>query len=603
MNKPERLIIHPENIPVELIEQNNWIVWRWEFRKNKWTKPPYQINGKDAKSNDSSTWIDFNTAYEAFKCTEDWDGIGFVINKDSGYTGLDWDDCLECGNIIPEIKELIYSFDSYTEMSPSKKGMKTLIRGLLPGTGHHSKNIGVFDSNRYFCITGHLLNGFSRKIESRQKELDVLIKKYWPMDFKVNEQKPIPIPFTDHEIIEKALSANDGGKFRKLWSGDHSDYTSKSEADLALCCKLSFWVDRDYNRIDALFRNSDLYRDKWERDDYRRKTIERAIEISSDTYSKENITTHNKSITNHNNEPKKESIGPTDAIINFLENCSNREFSFRDCFNHVKQLCGTSVNEPTVRTILHRFVKQGKRIAAHEKAGHYRIVSCEFKLMDLYNAKSIVTDIELPLDLNHVVDLKAGQIVLVAGVTNTGKTSFMLDLMARNMKRWRVRYLNSEMDADEFRSVLDSYKGVKRFEDWRFEPVRIERHMHPADLILPGYGNLNILDYLEPPEAKYAADWVAQIHDRLDGAVAVISVQRHKDRDFGHGGPMLNSRPRLVLNLDWRKCTIIKVKFWKRKETGWNPNGMYFEWEMRDGWEPHKISKLMNTQDKYDNLT
>jgi hypothetical protein len=64
---------------------------------------------------------------------------------------------------------------------------------------------------------------------------------------------------------------------------------------------------------------------------------------------------------------------------------------------------------------------------------------------------------------------------------------------------------------------------------------------------------------------------------------------------------MLNARPRLVLNLDWRKCTIAKVKFWKRKETGWNPNGMYFEWEMDEGWRPRKTSKLMNTQQKYEN--
>jgi hypothetical protein len=178
----------------------------------------------------------------------------------------------------------------------------------------------------------------------------------------------------------------------------------------------------------------------------------------------------------------------------------------------------------------------------------------------------------------------------------------MLDLMALNMKKWRVRYINSEMDAAEFRDVLDSYKGVLRYEDWKFEPIRLDRNIHPADLILPGYGNLNIIDYLEPPEAKFAADWVAEIHDRLDGAVAVISVQRHKDRDFGHGGAMLNSRPRLVLNLDWRKCTIAKVKFWKNKESGWNPNGMYFEWEMEGGWKPTKTSKLLNTQEKYEKM-
>lgn len=603
MNKPERLKIKTENIPIELIERNNWILWKWILRENKWTKPLYQINGKNAKSDDPSTWTDYHTAYETLNSVDDFDGIGFVISDGSGYTGIDWDDCLDGYTIAAEIKEWLYRFDSYTEISPSQHGLKTLIKGKLPSIGHHSKNIGVFDKTRYFCITGNILNGFSKAIESRQKELDAFIRTYWPLDYKPTKKAECkPLPPTEQDIIEKALTANDGGKFRKLWNGDWSDYTSQSEADMALCCKLAFWVDKDPNKIDSMFRQSGLMRDKWDREDYRDKTLKRALATSSDTYSGA-ITKNNKIVTKYNIKTVAPQIGPTDAILDFLNNCSNREFSFRDCYTHVKQLCGNNTNEPSVRTILHRMVKQGKRIASHERSGHYRILACEFKLMDLVNAKFIETDIEMPLNLNKLVDLKAGQIVLVAGVTNTGKTSFMIDFMARNMKRWRVRYINSEMDANEFRSVLDAYKGVPQFEDWKFEPIRLGHNVHPADLILPGYGNLNIIDYLHPTEAKYAADWVANIHDRLDGAVAVISVQRKQGSDFGYGGPMLNARPRLVLNLDWRKCTIVKVKFWKNKESGYNPNGMFFEWDLKDGWNPIKTSKLMNSQEKYDNLT
>jgi hypothetical protein len=599
--KPARLDINVKAIPLELVEQTNWIVWRWEKREGKWTKPLYQVNGENAKSNDPATWTEFKVAYEALSSDERWDGIGYVITKESGYTGIDWDDCLEDGKIDPEIHKWVEAINSYTEISPSGRGLKTIVRGSLPKTGHHSDRIGVFDSARYFCVTGRILNGFSKNIERRQDELNELVRKFWPNDFKTTIT--VPVQLSEQDIIEKAISANDGGKFKKLWEGDTSDYKSPSEADLALCCKIAFWVNNDRGRVDAIFRQSALMRKKWEREDYRNKTIDRAIEISSDTYKggEQTITLYNNNITEHNITPKKTSIGPTEAVLDFLSNCSNREFSFRDCYQHIKGLCTDHVSEPSLRAILHRMVKQRRRIAAHNRAGHYRIVSCDYKIMDLANAKSVRTDIELPLDLNAVVDLKAGQIVLVAGVTNTGKTSFMLDLMARNMKRWKVRYINSEMDAAEFRDVLDQYKGVTKFDEWKFEPIRLDRNMHPADLILPGYGNLNIIDYLEAPEAKFAADWVAEIHDRLDGAVACISVQRHPGRDYGHGGAMLNARPRLVLNLDWRKCTIAKVKFWKRKETGWNPNGMYFEWEMDEGWRPRKTSKLMNTQQKYEN--
>jgi len=59
---------------------------------------------------------------------------------------------------------------------------------------------------------------------------------------------------------------------------------SQSEADLALCCKLAFWTERDASRIDVLFRRSGLMRDKWERTDYRDATIAKAIQQTSETW-------------------------------------------------------------------------------------------------------------------------------------------------------------------------------------------------------------------------------------------------------------------------------------------------------------------------------
>jgi hypothetical protein len=78
--KPQRMEIQFGTIPLELVKENNWIVWRWEKRNGKWTKPPYQITGKPAKSNDSSTWLDFDSTVEAYN-TGRWDGIGFMLNS------------------------------------------------------------------------------------------------------------------------------------------------------------------------------------------------------------------------------------------------------------------------------------------------------------------------------------------------------------------------------------------------------------------------------------------------------------------------------------------------------------------------------------------
>jgi len=101
---------------------------------------------------------------------------------------------------------------------------------------------------------------------------------------------PQTVSLDDQTLIEKAKGAKDGAKFSALWEGNTEGYKSQSEADLALCCLLAFWTGGDYNRIDALFRQSGLYRDKWDRqneageEDYKDKTINAALEYTTEYY-------------------------------------------------------------------------------------------------------------------------------------------------------------------------------------------------------------------------------------------------------------------------------------------------------------------------------
>jgi putative DNA primase/helicase len=94
-----------------------------------------------------------------------------------------------------------------------------------------------------------------------------------------------PVCIDDAALIEKMRSAANGSKFASLWSGDCSEYPSESEADLALCSILAFWTGKDAGRIDGLFRQSGLMRDKWDRDDYRQRTLAAAIATTHDVYN------------------------------------------------------------------------------------------------------------------------------------------------------------------------------------------------------------------------------------------------------------------------------------------------------------------------------
>src|SRR5699024_2386283 len=86
-------------------------------------------------------------------------------------------------------------------------------------------------------------------------------------------------------------NAKNGDKFKTLYSGDISSYGSHSEADQALCNLIAPYT-QDYEQIDRIFSNSGLYREKWDRDDYKTNTIENAVYDRGFTYQKQDFQLH-----------------------------------------------------------------------------------------------------------------------------------------------------------------------------------------------------------------------------------------------------------------------------------------------------------------------
>ena len=280
-DKPERIPVLFENIPEEMQKKPNWMLWRWDLVKGKWTKPPYQANGHHASSTDPTTWVSFSEAKAAYD-TGKWDGIGFGLSN--GYAGLDWDDCRDpaTGETRQQFTNYIRAFDSYTEISPSQTGFKTLISGQLPGKGHHKDGIGVFTNARYFCVTGHLLDGRDQ-IMPRQEQLDKLIRWKWPNDY-ADLRRPVELDYAEPDELFPEVIALDRmlqrapQKAKDLFNGDWEEHypppdKSQSEADLALCDYLAYWLGKNAGVIHRAFKQSGLYREKWDRSDYRDRTL------------------------------------------------------------------------------------------------------------------------------------------------------------------------------------------------------------------------------------------------------------------------------------------------------------------------------------------
>lgn len=292
--------IDADRLPVEIRESARTVVWKWEMRDGRPTKTPYVATAPQryAKTNAPATWCPFGLAMDAVR-NGHADGVGVVLGE--GLAGVDLDDCRdpETGVITPWAQQIIDDFNSYTEISPSKTGVKIWVRVnptlSLKGKNYHRPDGGaieIYVGGKYFTVTADYLANTPATIEQRTEQVVRLHKQISSRgDIKKSRQPERPVvEIDDDTLIEMATGAKNGVVFSALLDGDtslHGD--DDSAADLAFCNMLAFWTGRDAGRMDRLYRRSGLCRSKWDerRGDrtYGEMTIEKAIAGCHDTYS------------------------------------------------------------------------------------------------------------------------------------------------------------------------------------------------------------------------------------------------------------------------------------------------------------------------------
>lgn len=163
---------------------DRWLVWRYEWRQGSkgeggaWNKTPRQINGNFASTNDPRTWCTFKEAVFAHS-HGDFDGIGIVLPKT--VVGIDLDDMINRkGRLSEEAKVILAQMHTYAEYSPSGTGLKLIAGGRLSQELRkvdHKRGIEMYDgggTNRYFTITGHVVDELHSEITAQREGLDIL---------------------------------------------------------------------------------------------------------------------------------------------------------------------------------------------------------------------------------------------------------------------------------------------------------------------------------------------------------------------------------------------------------------------------------------------
>jgi hypothetical protein len=290
------LNINLNNIPIELQCLKQFVVWSLKGRKGKLTKVPYDANTKrGADSTKPSTWANIDEALSAFT-KGSYDGIGFVFAN--GYCGIDLDHCrnAETGEIETWAMDIVKLIGSYTEISPSGTGLHILTKAKLNGDGINRSvdghKIEIYDSGRYFTLTGNHLEGTPTTINSKQDEVSALYD--WVIEKTENKKsnlqttktsEAIPLTLDDEELLDRARNAANGAKFGRLWSGDSSEYGDDvSDADQGFVNLLCFW-SQDDAQVERLWKSSERYRGKLQRADYITRTIAKARAYQTASYN------------------------------------------------------------------------------------------------------------------------------------------------------------------------------------------------------------------------------------------------------------------------------------------------------------------------------
>jgi hypothetical protein len=247
-------------------------------------------------------------------------------------------------------------------------------------------------------------------------------------------------------------------------------------------------------------------------------------------------------------------------------------------------------------------VKKGK-LDKNDKI--YRYVNREVKPLDWINA-DVTDSIEVlwPYGIEdstrfgfdgHII-VPRKSIIIVAGVTNTGKTTFALNFLWMNMDIHPCTLMGNEYEPSQFKrraSYMKFQEPIDENGKPKFE--LIERHEDWKDVIRPD--NINIIDWLNLGDKFYEiGNIIDGIKQKLNKGIALILIQKDAQKATGMGGMWGTHLASLYLNMDFGKVSVVKCKEWN----GHNPNNEMYGFDIvNHGSQFHNIRSVTTCRKCY----
>jgi len=257
-------------------------------------------------------------------------------------------------------------------------------------------------------------------------------------------------------------------------------------------------------------------------------------------------------------------------------------------------------NRKSVAIVLNRLRDQQKleKVSNYREA-LYRPIDNTIKSINWVDASmDDVLDIRWPYGIEDdsqfgfdgKVRVSPGDIIVVAGVSNMGKTCLCHNFLWENMDNHACTLMGNEYTASKFKrrvSRMTWHNPIDVTGKPKFE--LIERRENWKDIIRPD--NINIIDWLNLGENWYEIGKVIEgIQSKLNKGIALISIQKDEHKTLGRGAGFSEELASLYLTMDFGRLYVRKCKEWV--ET--NPNGKAYGFDIVDGGVKfHRIRQIV----------
>lgn len=274
-------------IPDVMKNRPNWAIVRTRENEETGRLEKFLVDchtGKFARSDDPSTWTDYNSACEYAK---DNGGVtlAYALDGKDNLCCIDLDKCIDNdGNYSGFAKEVMRRCGkTYFETSLSGKGLHFFgtTNGMDVRTFSKDGDMEFYQKAHFIAMTGDGVDYQSFESFDKPDMKNLIESKCEKRSAFSGVGKGVEglSSMSDRDVVEKACKSKHGETFKALYSGQDLQ-NNHSNSDMSLMNRLAFWCNGDKEQMLRIFATSGLFRSDKSPDYYEGTAIKAIRDVS-----------------------------------------------------------------------------------------------------------------------------------------------------------------------------------------------------------------------------------------------------------------------------------------------------------------------------------